>query len=75
MTGKDPSPVRLSARLALRLAEAAKALGIGERTLRQILPELPHVRLGGVVLLPVDGLQAWHRERSQGLAFRLRRAS
>ena len=36
------------------LAEAAEALGIDERTLRQILPVLPHVRVGGVVLLPVD---------------------
>ncbi len=46
----------LATRLALRPAEAAQALGIGERTLRQILPELPHVRFGGVVLLPVERL-------------------
>ncbi len=49
----------LANRLALRPAEAAAALGIGERTLRQILPELPHVRVGGVVLLPVDALRGW----------------
>ncbi len=48
-------------RLALRPKEAAEALGIGERTLRQILPELPHVRIGGAVLLPGDGL----RERGE----------
>ncbi len=65
MKGKDPSPVQLSERLALRPAEAAQALGIGERTLRQILPELPHVRVGGAVLLPVEGLQAWLRERAK----------
>ena len=59
MKGKDPSPVQLSARLALRPAEAAAALGIGERTLRQLLPELPHVRVGGVVLIPVDALRGW----------------
>ena len=59
MKGKDPSPVQLSARLALRPKEAAEALGIGERTLRQILPELPHLRVGGVVLLPVDALRGW----------------
>ena len=55
----------LADRLALRPAEAAKALGFGERTLRQILPELPHVRVGGVVLLPVAGLQAWLQERTK----------
>ncbi len=65
MRGKATSPVQLSGRLALRPAEAAKALGIGERTLRQILPELPHLRVGGIVLLPVEGLQAWLREQSK----------
>ena len=64
MKGKATSPVQLSARLALRPA-AASALGIGERTLRQILPELPHVRVGGVILLPVEGLQAWLHEQSR----------
>ena len=58
-------PIELATRLALRPAEAAKALGIGERTLRQILPELPHIRVGGAVLLPVEGLQAWLREQSR----------
>ncbi len=52
-------PVRLDERLALRPAEAADALGIGERTLRQLLPTLPHVRIGGVVLLPVAALVRW----------------
>ncbi len=55
----------LATRLALRPKEAAEALGISERTLRQILPELPHVRVGGVVLLPVEGLQAWLREQTE----------
>ncbi len=57
--------LELNGRLALRPKEAAKALGIGERTLRQILPELPHVRVGGVVLLPVEGLQAWLRAEAK----------
>jgi len=39
--------VRLDERLALWPAEAARALGIGERTLRQLLPTLPHLRAGG----------------------------
>ena len=49
----------LDGRLALRPAEAAQALGISERKLRQLLPKLPIVREGGVVLIPVDGLRAW----------------
>ena len=62
---KGEKRLKLADRLALRPVEAAQALGIGERTLRQILPELPHVRVGGVVLLPVEGLQAWLRERAE----------
>jgi excisionase family DNA binding protein len=53
----------LSSRLALRPKEAAEALGISERTLRQLLPELPVVRRGGVVLLPVEPLRAWLRDQ------------
>ncbi len=63
--GGSGNRIRLADRLALRPKEAAKALGIGERTLRQLLPELPHVRVGGVVLLPVEGLQAWLREQAK----------
>ena len=55
----------LASRLALRPAEAAHALGIGERTLRQILPELPHVRVGGAILLPVEALRRWLEERAK----------
>ncbi len=63
--GGSGNRIRLADRLALRPKEAAEALGIGERTLRQILPELPHIRVGGVVLLPVEGLQAWLREQAK----------
>jgi excisionase family DNA binding protein len=62
---QDEKRLDLAGRLALRPAEAAQALGIGERTLRQILPELPHIRSGAAVLLPVEGLQAWLRERAE----------
>ena len=55
------SPVE---RLALRPKEAAKALGLSERKLRELLPELPHLRVGGAVLLPVEGLRAWLREHA-----------
>ena len=60
-----PRQLRLGDRLALRPKEAAQALGLSERMLRQILPELPHVRIGGAVLIPVEGLQAWLREQSR----------
>lgn len=55
----------LSTRLALRPKEAAEAMGIGERTLRQMLPELPHVRVGTTVLLPVEGLREWLKEHAE----------
>ncbi len=49
----------LATRLALRPKEAAEALGISERKLREMLPELPHIRRAGVVMLPVMALQRW----------------
>ncbi len=52
-------------RLALRPKEAAEALGVSERTLRQLLPELPTVRRGNIVLVPVAGLREWLREESE----------
>ncbi len=55
----------LADRIALRPAEVAKALGLSERTVRQILPELPHVRIGTAVVVPTDLLKEWLRERAQ----------
>ena len=55
----------LRARLALRPKEAANALGLSERKLRELLPELPTVRRGGIVLVPVDQLREWLREESE----------
>ena len=57
--------LHLADRLGLRVSEAARALGVSERQLRQILPELPHTRLGGCVVLPVDALRQWLLERVQ----------
>ena len=57
--------VDLPNRLALRPKEAAQALGISERKLREMLPELPHVRRAGVVMLPVDGLKQWLTEEAE----------
>ena len=55
----------LDTRLALRPKEAAEALGISERTLRQLLPELPTVRRGNIVLIPVEQLRRWLRDESE----------
>ena len=51
-------------RLALRPAEAARALGIGERTLRKWMRDLglPYARLDGVVLIPRARLEKWIEE-------------
>lgn len=55
----EPLQFRLADRLALRPREAAAALGLSERTFRSLLPRLPHVRLGGAVLVPLDALRKW----------------
>jgi hypothetical protein len=57
--------LHLADRLALRVPEAARALGISERQLRQLLPEVPHTRLGGCVVLPVDALREWLLQQAQ----------
>ena len=57
--------LHLADRLALRVPEAARALGISERQLRQLLPQLPHMRLGGCVVLPVDPLRRWLLEQAR----------
>ena len=58
-------PLELESRLALRPAEAARALGLSERALRALLPQLPVVRAGGAVLIPIEQLREWLRERAQ----------
>ena len=57
--------LHLADRLALRPIEVAEALGLSERTIRQILPELPHVRIGSAVVVPTDLLREWLRTRAQ----------
>lgn len=64
LESSESGAVLLPGRLALRPREAARALGIGERTLRQILPEIPHVRVGSAVVIPVDLLREWLRHRA-----------
>ena len=55
----------LDSRLALRPAEAARVLGLSERALRQILPQIPHLHAGSAVLISVDSLRDWLREQEQ----------
>lgn len=62
---KRSAPLDLAGRLALRPAEAAIALGVSERKLRELLPRLPHVRMDGVVMLPVDALRRWLAEEAR----------
>ena len=56
---------QLANRLGLRPAEVADVLGISERTVRQILPDLPHFHIGTTVVVPVDGLREWVRRQVQ----------
>ena len=62
MTDPSPNPEPL----ALRRAEAARALGISERLLWSLTVggEVPHRRIRGrVVLYPVDELRKWLASR------------
>ena len=55
----------LSRRLALTVPEAAVAIGVSERHLRAMLPEVPHCRVGGRVVIPVEPLREWLRARTE----------
>jgi hypothetical protein len=65
---------QLADRLALRPAEAAAVLGISERSLRQIGPELPRIVRGGLVLYPVEALREWLRQEARAGGARIDRA-
>lgn len=53
--------------LALRPREAAKALGVSERTLWTWTREgtIPHLKRGQTVLYPTDALRRWLDEQAQ----------
>jgi len=53
-------------RLALRPAEAARALGIGERSLWTLAAkgEIPFARLGGLRVFPITALQRWLEQKA-----------
>ena len=65
---KSPKSVPTSPPLALRPSNAATALGISPRKLWELTAagEIPHVRLGRVVLYPASALAAWLEANSQG---------
>ena len=60
----EPLP-DLATRFALTVPEAAAALGVSERHLRDMMPELPSVHLGKRVLIPVDSLREWLQDRAR----------
>ena len=53
--------------LSMRAREAAKAIGISERTLWQWTEDgyVPHIRRGKVVLYPVEALRGWLQSQAQ----------
>ena len=53
--------------LLLRVDEAAKLLGIGRSKTYQLIArgELPHMRVGGSVRVPVEALRDWIRRRTE----------
>ena len=61
---RKPKRLDLANRLALRPAEAAEALGISESALRRLAPELPRVRMGGLIVYPVAALAKWLEARA-----------
>ena len=56
---------QLGTRLALSVSEAADAISVSERHLRKLLPEIPHMHIGGRVVIPVKELEAWLGERAK----------
>lgn len=64
----DSAQVAEIPRLALRPREAARAIGVCERTLFTLTQrgEIPAVKLGRRVLYPTDQLRQWLAERSEG---------
>lgn len=68
--GESESRIETSSQppLALRAKEAARLLGISQRSLWTITKrkDIPHVRIGRTVTYPVDALRDWLKKRSKG---------
>jgi hypothetical protein len=53
-------------RFCLSVFEAAKSVGLSEKHFREeVLPHIPHLRVGRRIVIPVDGLRAWLSEQSR----------
>ena len=57
--------LQLANRLALTVPEAAKAVGVSDRHLRSLLPEIPHTYLGGRIVIPVKAFEEWLSEQTK----------
>jgi hypothetical protein len=62
---RPETAVRLAERAALTIPEAARAVGVSERLIRTLLPEIPHCHLGNRVVIPVSLLVEWLRKQAQ----------
>lgn len=52
-------------RLGLSVFEASKSVGLSEKHFRdEVLPSVPHLRVGRRIVIPVDGLREWLSEQS-----------
>lgn len=53
-------------RLTLRVKETAEALGISRAKAYELIAagEIPSVRIGGCVRVPLDALRAWIRQQT-----------
>jgi excisionase family DNA binding protein len=77
MTDRAPRPptqkeaVRLADRLALSVKEAATVVGVSERHLRGLLPEIPHTYLGARIVIPKDAFNRWLNQRAEAKAGRV----
>ncbi len=65
MADRYETTFQLSERMALSIAEAAAAVGVSERLMRTLMPEIPHCRIGNRVVIPVPLLAEWLRKQAQ----------
>jgi excisionase family DNA binding protein len=65
VASQSETAIHLPDRLALTIPEAATAVGVSERLIRDLLPEIPHCRLGNRVVIPVSLLVEWLRKRAE----------